>query len=608
MRKIVILVGILVVFSMCFTTVNAATDEEIEKAIEDGMAWLAAQQLPDNSWGTADPVAATGLAVKKFEHHAVHTDRMNPLDPAYQYYPHVKGGLDFIFSQALTMAIFPQPAGDPDSDGDGIGVYFSGGHNSYEAGIALMAIAESWCPDSVVDVPGSPVNGWTYYDVATDVMDYLAFGQNDEGFGDARGGWGYTHNHGDWSDNSNTGYVTLGLAYVEAPPPHGFGIPVLQFVKDEMGIWTDFIQCDVPGPDDGGSGYIVPCDWVNTLKTGNLLFEMALIGEFNGPDLDRAVAYLVRHWNDPNGDPGWRIHYQAMFCIMKGLEFQGIDVIDAIDWYEDFSDAIVATQDVFGSWPPDEWAGPVFSAAWALLTLEKAAPPPPAHPIDIKPQSCPNPLNTKSKGVLPVAILGTEEFDVMMVDPSTVLLEGVPALRWAFEDVSTPVEPDADSCDCTTDAGDGYMDMTLKFDNQSIVEALGPVEDGEVRMLTLTAMTYDGREIQGKDCVHIIHKVKPKLSTEIANGFSLGKNYPNPFNPETEISFSLPERTQVSLIIYNILGEKVKTLANVEMDAGTQSIHWNGRDEAGNPVASGVYFYRLKTATFDQTMKMVLMK
>jgi len=88
----------------------------------------------------------------------------------------------------------------------------------------------------------------------------------------------------------------------------------------------------------------------------------------------------------------------------------------------------------------------------------------------------------------------------------------------------------------------------------------------------------------------------------------LAKNYPNPFNPETDISFSLPERTQVSLIVYNILGEKVKTLVSGDMDAGTHTIHRNGRDEAGNSVASGIYFYRLKTESFDQTRKMVLMK
>lgn len=90
--------------------------------------------------------------------------------------------------------------------------------------------------------------------------------------------------------------------------------------------------------------------------------------------------------------------------------------------------------------------------------------------------------------------------------------------------------------------------------------------------------------------------------------FILDQNYPNPFNPETDISFSLPEKTEASLVIYNILGEKIKTLVTGYMRAGTHTLHWNGRDEAGMPIASGIYFYRLKTETFDQTMKMVLMK
>ena len=88
----------------------------------------------------------------------------------------------------------------------------------------------------------------------------------------------------------------------------------------------------------------------------------------------------------------------------------------------------------------------------------------------------------------------------------------------------------------------------------------------------------------------------------------LGQNYPNPFNPETDIYFSLPQRRTVSLIVYNVLGQKVRVLAEEEMDAGLHTLHWDGKSQNGSLAASGVYFYRLKTETFDQTMKMVLMK
>jgi len=391
MKKVVLIAGILVAFTMCLSTVEAADSVQIAQAIDDGMTWLAGVQDPGGYWGTGYQVAITGLCVKKFEHYATHSSPpINPLDPAYPYYNQVKKGLDYLFSRACIVSIGLTPNGDnPDSDGDGIGVHFnytpcgSEDHSVYETGIALMAIVENNCADSVVDVSGSPIDGWTYNDVAVDVMDWLAHAQNDGG--SERGGWGYNSNNVGWSDNSNTGYAVLGLAYASSPPPEGFSIPIPQFVKDELEIWTDNIQCNVFGPDNGGSGYESSCSWVNTLKTGNLLFEFSLIGQ-TLPDLDvqRAIDYLINHWNDANDDPGWQNHCQAMYCIMKGLEFQNIGTYldppaNTIDWYDEFTDHIVAIQNGDGSWGPDSWAGYELATAWALLTLEKAAPPSPAR-------------------------------------------------------------------------------------------------------------------------------------------------------------------------------------------------------------------------------------
>jgi len=338
MRKIVLFVGILVAFTMCFSTVKAATEAEIEQAIEDGMAWLAAKQNVDGSWGAGNyPVGKTGLAVKKFEHHAI-VNSINPLDPAYQYYPQVKGGLDYLFLNASTLAIGMQPPGDPDTDGDGIGVYFANFTVTYQTGIALMAIAESWCPDSVVDVPGSPVDGWTYYDVAVDVMNWLAFAQIDAGTWE--GSWGYGANDG--GDQSNSGYATLGLGFCEASAPHGFSLSVPQFVKDELNLWIDYIQIDVPGSQfDGGSAYYQNGDTlpgyqtVNILETGNLLFEMAWYGDNAGTErVQDAIDYIVRHWTDGGyswPDPqGWHGNYQAMFTMMKGLEAFNIFTIEPL--------------------------------------------------------------------------------------------------------------------------------------------------------------------------------------------------------------------------------------------------------------------------------------
>ncbi len=85
-------------------------------------------------------------------------------------------------------------------------------------------------------------------------------------------------------------------------------------------------------------------------------------------------------------------------------------------------------------------------------------------------------------------------------------------------------------------------------------------------------------------------------------------NYPNPFNPETNIAFSLKEAGKVTLEIYNIKGEKVRTLLKGHLDAAYHNIIWNGKDNSGKKVASGVYFYKMKTGKYVSTKKMILMK
>jgi hypothetical protein len=89
---------------------------------------------------------------------------------------------------------------------------------------------------------------------------------------------------------------------------------------------------------------------------------------------------------------------------------------------------------------------------------------------------------------------------------------------------------------------------------------------------------------------------------------SLSQNYPNPFNPQTSIAFSIKDRGAVSLKVYNVNGELVRTLANESRTAGAYTLTWDGHNDSGQPVSSGVYFYKLVTNNFSQTKKMVLLK
>jgi len=371
---------------------TVATEAEINDAIDLGMQWLVDSQNSNGSWGIEAQVGKTGFAVLIFETHAVAIEE-DSLDPTYEYYDQVRNGLDYIFANASIMPISVQPSGDPDTDGDGFGVCFGLAFRTYETGIAMMAIAASTHPEMVVDVPGSSVDGWTYEAVLQDAVDYLAFGQTDAGNG--TGGWAYEENIDDWSDNSNTGYAVLGLAYAEASSLYGFGLTIPEFAKSELNVWIDYIQND-PGPlddgfeidPDGGSGYVAPDEWVNILKTGHLLSEMAFVGDTRATQrVIDAVDYVVRHWNDTDVDPGWKgspaenASYQAMYTTMTGLEALGIDEIDGIDWFDGFSDVLVAEQNPDGSWPPCIWddGEQILATEWALLILQKVAPP---IPID----------------------------------------------------------------------------------------------------------------------------------------------------------------------------------------------------------------------------------
>ena len=90
--------------------------------------------------------------------------------------------------------------------------------------------------------------------------------------------------------------------------------------------------------------------------------------------------------------------------------------------------------------------------------------------------------------------------------------------------------------------------------------------------------------------------------------FRLHQNYPNPFNPATTISFYLTKPTNVRLEIFNILGVRIKTYPEEDRNTGENKIVWDGKDDNGNSLPSGVYYYRLTIDKFTQTRKMILLR
>ncbi len=108
-----------------------------------------------------------------------------------------------------------------------------------------------------------------------------------------------------------------------------------------------------------------------------------------------------------------------------------------------------------------------------------------------------------------------------------------------------------------------------------------------------------------------IHRGRPTSvpSTELLpEEFTLQQNYPNPFNPETVIRYQLPQESQVKLSIHNLLGQEIRTLVNEKRDAGHYDVIWDGRDNAGQQVASGIYLYRLRAGGFTEVRKLTLLR
>jgi len=131
--------------------------------------------------------------------------------------------------------------------------------------------------------------------------------------------------------------------------------------------------------------------------------------------------------------------------------------------------------------------------------------------IDIEPRTCPNPLDARHDGQLPVAVLGSYEFDVTAVDVGSILLAGVAPIHASFRDVAAPVPDGSPSCACTTDGPDGSLDLLLKFPVGNIVDVLDQINDGDVISLTLTGTLLPergGTPFSGSDCI-VVRLKKP---------------------------------------------------------------------------------------------------
>lgn len=362
---------------------------KVNKAIDDGLWYLHVNQTrgtyPDGAdygyMNYSHPASCTGAATETFEiqGHLPEGDYDN--NP---YVETVQRGLNYLLNQMHSHPISMQIAGDPDTNGNGIGLgcYTDSWGTMYECGITLMTFASSLAPDRVAQTGPTNVVGRPYKDIVQDMIDYLAYGQSDPDTGNYRGGWRYQANF-DSSDNSCSQWPVIGMEAAETQFG-GAGVTVPPFVKDELSLWIDYIQND----SNGGSGYTAPEEWVNVAKTGGLLCEMKFYGDDTTVQrVIDAANYIDNNWQT-DGEHFPYNSYYAFYSVMKGFRLLGIEYISPLndptgfDWYRDpdwgYAPYLVNIQNANGSWPIGNWSSSYLSCAWAVLILQP-------HPTIIPP-------------------------------------------------------------------------------------------------------------------------------------------------------------------------------------------------------------------------------
>jgi hypothetical protein len=266
-----------------------------------------------------------------------------------------------------------------------------------------------------------------------------------------------------------------------------------------LALWIDYIQSDVTGC----AGYTAPDNWTNVLKQGHLLQHLSLLGfASDSTEVQAAVDCVCSVYDSGTQDPGWDggagpASYQATYTAAKGLLAYGEDLKiicdDDKDWCADFDDEIVNEQNGDGSWSGCFWGSSVLCTSWALLTLERAVPPPPGIDADIDIKFCSNPngFNCKSGGVMPMTVFGSAELDVLDIDLATVELcladddttciNADSLKNWNVEDRGDPTSDiGAAECAINEETGeqerfltqDGIDDLELAWDKRDVVEIL----------------------------------------------------------------------------------------------------------------------------------------
>ena len=368
----------------------------------------------------------------------------------------------------------------------------------------------------------------------------------------------------------------------------------VQYTDDIRQFVRDFESCIdvVLSFDQGGLTYVPELYDFSTLTDVDYyhgyLIKMSCPAEFElcGPDIDESEGIQVfTGWNLISYWPTDELLVEdALASIINStsvvLGYENV----GLTWAPDFVDFNTLThmKPQFGYW--------LKSSADAILSYPGFIPPPFAAKTDYQ-----------TYKVIPSR-------SWMSVYGAGITLDGQPIAANATIDIRTE---DGILCGSSALSG-GVLRFTPVYghDDADRITSSYPNQGATLDVYVNGVRAYPDLDWDGNAYVRLEALSSTKDGTESVRpgAYTLYQNYPNPFNPQTTIKFNLPTAGHAELSIYNMLGQKIRTLANEAFSSGEHEKIWDGRSDDGQLMASGVYFYRLKSEDFTQTKKMNLMK
>ena len=182
-------------------------------------------------------------------------------------------------------------------------------------------------------------------------------------------------------------------------------------------------------------------------------------------------------------------------------------------------------------------------------------------------------------------------------DEVVLALADLPSLEEETEETVDTVETEE-----TVDTVEA-VETVETVDTEETVDTVEAVDTADIQNM------FDSFDTEAEETEEVVETaVETFDQASVPQAFSLAQNAPNPFNSETVIRFALPQPSQVELTIYNLLGQPVAVLVQEPSAAGTFSVRWDGRDQAGRAVTSGVYLYQLRAGEYTEVRKLLLLR